>query len=171
MKKTLFFCALVAFCVMFLASCVVVRKTETAKTRDVQGTGVYHIPTVATLDVSPTKVTELFTLRAKKKFIEMATGDNSKSSMSLAQIKTLGASQAHAVAKLLNKHNADILVEPRYSFEVTSTNSRDTYNIIVSGYPATYKNFRPATPADSSVLKLDPLINSPVRLIGTLITE
>lgn len=173
MKKNFIFFALVATCVLFFASCMTIQKTEYAKAREVTGLGVLQIPTVATLDVSQTKVTELFTIRVKNKFLKsMATGRfNKKTLVDAPQFGALEAAQSFAVAKLLTKHNADVLVEPRYSFEVTSTLKRSTYNVIVSGYPATYKNFRPATPADTEILKINPPTTIPQRMQGTLETD
>jgi len=174
MKKNFIFLLLVAICALFLTSCVTVRKTEYAKAREVNGLGVIQIPTVATLDVSSTKVTELFTVRVKSKFMKAAAGGGlfSKKTVSDApQFGALEAAQSFAVAKLLTKHNADVLVEPRYSFEVTTAGKKSTYNVIVSGYPAIYKNFRPAAPADTAVFKINPSTTFPQRMQGTLETD
>ena len=151
MKKTFILFALLASCVLFFASCISVRKLETAKTRDVAVTGLVHLPTVATLDVSQTKVTELFTINAKKKLSD--------------------ADKAFAVSKLLTKYNADVLVEPRYTIEVTTAGKRSTFNVIVSGYPATYKNFRPLSLDDIDLLNVSSCGSEPKILIGTFETE
>jgi len=151
MKKNFIFFALAASCVLFFASCATVKKMETVKTRDVIGSEVVYMPTVATLEVSQTKVTELFTIKAKSKIKD--------------------ADKAFAVAKLLTKHNADVLVEPRFSIEEITSGKTTTYNVIVSGYPATYKNFRPLTPADMELLKFVPASSEPQKVMGTFELE
>ncbi len=49
------------------------------------------------------------------------------------------------IADMLKKHNADVLVEPRYQFVKTSFGPR---KLTVTGYPAKYKNFRSASEKD-----------------------
>lgn len=173
MKKHLIISFFVVSCMILFSSCIVLTKTETASTRNVHGIGVIQAPTVATLDVSQTKVTELFTIKAKKKFFKAFDGGLfKKNTNTLAMDKMLESAKVFAVAKLLSKHNADVLIEPRYAFETLSTNKTSTFNVIVSGYPATYKNFRPAVPADTAIFKIRPaLIIEPERMGSTLETE
>jgi PBP1b-binding outer membrane lipoprotein LpoB len=151
--KKIIICALVLCSALFFVSCVSISKTESATSRNIVGLGVLQTPTVATLEVSPTKVTELYTFKTKSGL----TGDKAT-----ANIKT------QAIAKLLIKYNADILVEPRYSIETISSKFSSTYNIIISGYPATYKNFRPAVAADTALLKLTPTSIEPTRMVSTI---
>jgi hypothetical protein len=167
MKKKFILCTLVVSCVIFIASCVTISKTESGSTRNVVGLGVVQIPTVVNLDVQPTKVSELFTVKTKNAFSLFSK----KSAEALSKDRSIAAAKAHAVAKLLVKHNADVLIAPRFSFETMSTRKSSTYNLIVSGYPATYKNFRPAVDADTSLLKMKPIVIEAVELIGTLETE
>jgi hypothetical protein len=48
----------------------------------------------------------------------------------------------------LRKANADVLVEPRYTIETSNSES----TITVSGYAATYKNFRPIKEEDVNLI-------------------
>jgi len=54
-----------------------------------------------------------------------------------------------AVENLLRSLNADILIEPRFESIVF----RGNRTINVTGYPAKYKNFRTATPDDTTFIK------------------
>ena len=51
----------------------------------------------------------------------------------------------------LGENNADVLLEPQFHFEKTQYGQR---SLTVSGYPATYKNFRKATDADLNAIKV-----------------
>lgn len=53
--------------------------------------------------------------------------------------------------KECNVINADVLLEPQFHFEKTQYGQR---SLTVSGYPATYKNFRKATDADLNAIKV-----------------
>jgi len=171
MKKNFILYTLVVCCAIFIASCVTISKTESAATRNVVGLGVIQAPTMATLDVSSTKVTELFSIRAKNKFNFSFSFGKKSEAIAMSKDKALLNAYAHAVSKLLIKHNADVLIEPKYSFETMASRKTTTYNIIVSGYPATYKNFRPAVYADTSLFKMKPVNVEAIKYSGTLITE
>ena len=113
----------------FMTSCIM-KKTETATTKIlyVNGVGIIQNPTIADLDVNGAKVSG----RAVAKF-----GEN------IEEVKIL------LVAEVLRKANADVLVEPRYAFETVNNET----TISVSGYPATYKNFRPIKEEDLKLIK------------------
>ena len=113
-----------------MTSCII-KKTETATTKiiDINGAGVIQKPTIVDLDVNGAKVSG----RAVAKF-----GEN------IEDIKNL------LVAEVLRKVNADVLVEPRYAFETVNNET----TISVSGYPATYKNFRPIKEEDLKLINL-----------------
>ena len=113
----------------FMTSCII-KKTETATTKiiDINGAGVIQKPTIVDLDVNGAKVSG----RAVAKF-----GEN------IEDVKTL------LVAEVLRKANADVLVEPRYVIETINNESI----ITVSGYHATYKNFRPIKEEDIKLIK------------------
>lgn len=114
---------------VFVTSCSSVAKYSTAKTIDIKPT-VIQKPTVADLQVNEKK----------------ATGTHS------GKIKTtsLETIQNEAVASALKSASADILVEPR--FDTTIDGSITT--VVVSGFPATYKNFRTMKDEDISLMKI-----------------
>ena len=113
--------------VLFFSSCAVLSKTETAKTTGIYGPGVLQYPVLADLDVKESKVTGT------------ATGRSSAT----ADVKNL------AVADAIKKANADVLVEP--VFDLQTKGSTVTAN--VSGFPGTYKNFRPVSQSDLPMLE------------------
>lgn len=125
MRKIIYLIVIFAF----MTSCIM-KKTETAttKTLDINGAGVILKPTIVDLDVNGAKVSG----RAVAKF-----GEN------IEDVKIL------LVAEVLRKANADVLVEPRYAFETVNNET----TISVSGYPATYKNFRPIKEEDLKLIK------------------
>ena len=125
MRKIIYLIVIFAF----MTSCIM-KKTETAttKTLDINGAGVILKPTIVDLDVNGAKVSG----RAVAKF-----GEN------IEDVKTL------LVAEVLRKANADVLVEPRYVIETINNESI----ITVSGYHATYKNFRPIKEEDLKLIK------------------
>ena len=110
---------------LFMASCSV-SKISTAKSLDIYGT-VMHIPVVADLDVKQTKVS--------------ATID--------FQGKVTKSIKDKVIGEALKKTNADILIEPSFDIETKGSSSK----ITVKGFPASYKNFRNASPADVELLK------------------
>ena len=109
-------------------SCTV-SKTTTSKTMDIYGPGVLQKPIVVDIDVKETKVTGTAT---------------SSSNENLEYVK-----QA-AVADALEKSNSDVLVEPKFK---TQTSNGKT-SAFVTGWPATYKNFRPIKPEDVELLQV-----------------
>lgn len=64
-------------------------------------------------------------------------------------IKMLPELKKIALNRAAQQHNADVLVAA--TLDIT-TNSRGRLEITVTGYPATYKNFRKATDAEIEVL-------------------
>ncbi len=59
--------------------------------------------------------------------------------------QSLGERKENLIADILKKQGADVLVEPRYEFTKTTFGPR---KLTITGYPATYKNFRPAGKED-----------------------
>lgn len=112
---------------VLLTSCAAVNKVETAKTLGIYGPGVLQNPVVADLDVRETKV----------------SGSATGSSTAPNVVKNM------ALADAIKKANADVLVEP--TFELSTKGGKTTAT--VQGFPATYRNFRNATPADSLLIQ------------------
>lgn len=56
------------------------------------------------------------------------------------------------IAEMAHKAKADILVEPRFTIEAGSSGWRSK-KLTITGYPASYKDFRPATAEDLKALE------------------
>jgi hypothetical protein len=110
-----------------LGSCAPVKQIETAKTLNIYGPGVIHHPVIADLDVSNNKV----------------NGSASGLSTNLSSVKS------EAISDAVKTAGADLLVEP--VFVIQPVGSR--VNVTVTGFPASYKNFRAATQADLPLLE------------------
>ncbi len=98
--------------------------SKTAVSSDIQGPTVIQKPVVADLDVKEKKVSGTATAKGSKR---------------VSELKEMALNDA------LTKANADVLIEPRY--EISTSGNKST--VTVTGYPATYKNFRPMEPADT----------------------
>jgi hypothetical protein len=122
---------LFAVIAVILSSCAVTQ-TSTTKTMDIYGAGVIQRAVVAELDVSETRVEAEMT--------------GSKSSTTLKD---------EVLAKAIYDSKADILVEPRY---YTKSSGAYDVTIKVTGYPATYKNFRPIEEGDLDLIKAGYLV-------------
>ena len=85
--------------------------------------------TAADLVVSPVKV----------------FGDTEGMSQSSSLRGTKKECESYAIAVALEKVGADVLVEPRFTYKYTNGKLK---KVTVSGYPATYKDFRKANRAD-----------------------
>ena len=119
---------LIAISSVLLSSCAAIVKSADVKTANIWGPKITQIPTLADLDVKEQKV----------KVYHVG-----KKGVLMTNLKAL------AVTDALNKSNADVLVEPRYT--LVSTGSE--ISIKVSGYPATYRNFRAMEQKDTTIVK------------------
>ncbi len=120
--------------ILAASSCTTIKKSAT--TAEVQN-GIYQYPTVADLDIHP-KVE----VSKSWNFIPFHWGEPS---VSLAK--------GNLIAETVKENNADILLEPQVIFTKTSFGKR---KLIITGYPASFKNFRKATEADLEALKSCP---------------
>ncbi len=109
-------------------SCSTPTNISTAKTANINA-NVVSTPVIADLDVKD------------KKVVGTASYDRE---MPVDYVKDM------AVATALKTVSADVLVEP--NFDIQKLGMRTS--VTVSGYPATYKNFRSAKAADSTLLKM-----------------
>jgi len=119
----------VLFIIFSFTSCSVL-KTKTAKVIDINSSGVFQRPVIVDLEIKETKVTGTFT-------------GNEGTQISIIKI--------NAIADALKNANADVLIEP--VFETVIANGKKT--VTVSGFPASYKNFRSMTVSDTVFLKMD----------------
>lgn len=125
LSKFFFVCLIISS----LSSCNVILKSNTVKSSDVYFAGVIQKPVVVDLDVKETKTTAI---------VKGSPGE-------LIQI-----TKSNAVALALKNTDSDILVEPKFEIETKGGETKVT----VTGFPATYKNFRPISESDLNLLKV-----------------
>lgn len=103
-------------------------------------------PTIADLDISSTKVVESETYDNTLSYYDVDNLNKGNGSATLDYLKNL------TISKVVKKHNADVIVAP--IFDVKTSDDAKKIIITVTGYPATYKNFRMVTPADAEALRV-----------------
>ncbi len=124
MRKLIFF-SLVA---LYATSCSSLKQTtNTSKTLGIYGAGVIQKPVITNLKVNPAKITSNFS----------GTG-----------VQNIDYLKSQAIAKAMQESNADVILEP--SYEVVSNGNN--VQIKVTGYAASYQNFRQLTGTDTSLL-------------------
>jgi len=119
----------IATTILFTGCATITTRTlaEEAKIAYMRDTGVFHIPVVAELEVSQTKITGT---------ASGGVGEN----FELLRVR--------AVNNALAANNADVLLEPRFSYE----SSTRGMTVKVTGFPANYKNFRTITERDTQLI-------------------
>lgn len=121
--------SLMAIVILGAASCSSLKSTtNTAKTLSIYGSGVIQKPVIVNLEVKQTKVSA--TVSGK-------LGSN---------LETL---KAEAVSAAVKTAGGDVLVEPTY----TIVSNRGSSTVTVTGFVATYKNFRDITIEDVPLIK------------------
>lgn len=134
MKKSILFCGLVAL----VCSCSAPKATtySYSEYKSVNpSTAVYAVPTMADLVVTGEKIT--YGERINKNITTLTD----------AEVEALASSEKETViANACKANNADVIVAPNVSI---TTDASHNLVIVVTGYPAVYKNFRTATPADT----------------------
>lgn len=96
---------------------------------------VYAVPTMADLVVSGEKIT--YGERISKDITQLTD----------AEVEALASREKETViANACRTNNADVIVAPNVSI---TTDASNNLVIVVTGYPAVYKNFRTATPTDT----------------------
>lgn len=123
MKKILFFSLSLVASVCFF-SCSTESKTVVSTTSRTMEPKIY--PILADLDIKTQKVTGVYNYEC----------DNGES-------VDENVLKSNAVYQALKEIKADILVAPQYQV-TTKTMGRQYITVTVTGYPAFYKNFRPA---------------------------
>ena len=117
MKKLL----LLAVAAITLASCSTVKNSSTYRTFSVNTP--YAVPVVADLDISATKITYAY---VPPKTVRNGGEDNVLNTAVREALSTNG--------------NADVLVGLETQIKYNS--SKKILSVVITGYPATYKNFR-----------------------------
>ncbi len=145
---------------VIMASCsttsTVYRYDEnTARYTDPAIQATYVSPTMADLEISSTKVIENVTYDNTLTAYDIRNYENSPA---IAYMKSL------AVSKVVQKYNADVMVAP--IFDIKTSDDFMTITVTVSGYPATFKNFRKMTETDAPAMRVYGIeINAPEVLI------
>lgn len=112
---------------ILFSSCYVT-KTKSAMSYDIYGNGVIQKPVICDLEVRESKV----------------------SGTSITHSSINESARQFAIADALEKANADVLIEPRFSSETRNGRTE----ITVTGFPAVYKNFRPVVASDSTLVRI-----------------
>ena len=131
MKKSILLLA----CIAALTSCTVTQKT--AVTAPVTDVVVKQYPTVADLKVKPQKVERTETWP----FVPFNWGQPS-----------MKVRKGNMVADMLAENGADVLLEPQTVFTKRFLGPR---KLTITGYAATFSNFRKATKEDLEALDMD----------------
>ena len=125
-----------------MSSCGVSSWTTTNRTARsfVIETDIQQMPTVADLVVDTVYVRQ-----------DTTWTNTSKSYTTKAAMRDL------LIGAMMEKANADVIIQPRENVTVYSKSSKQTLRMEMYGYPARYRNFRTATEQDLRVLQgLDP---------------
>ncbi len=143
-----------ALLVFLLSSCATPgNKIKTVKTLGITYTGIVQQPLLVDLEVKETKVTG------------MSSGKYNGNIASFAIDNTKNAAVEEA---LKNAGDADVLVEPKFDININGT----IITVVVKGYPAFHRNFRPATQevSDTSNVNIvqDVKIYEPVQNNSTI---
>lgn len=128
MKKILSVASVVSVLIIASSCSSLKSTTNTAKTLPIYGAGVIQKPVIVELDVKQIKVTATVTGKPGSK---------------------LEILKAEAVSMAVKNAAADVLVEPSY----TIVSSRGSSTVTVTGFPATYKNFRDIRIEDVPLIK------------------
>jgi hypothetical protein len=128
--------------------------TGQVKYRDLSGV-VTHIPVTADLDVQGTKTQGFYSGAGKYDKATKTYSFNEDACKNLA------------VQNAIERAGADILIEPMFAIETVG----GTITVKVTGYPATYKNFRSATLKDKELLETHPTESHAVKSEAAVISK
>jgi hypothetical protein len=138
MKKSFLFLGIVAL----VCSCSVPKATgySYSEYQTITPTpSVHAIPVMAELEVSSVRITYAERIHQNIK------------SLTDAEVEALASREKETViANAVKANNADVLVAPVVNI---TTDTNNNLVIMITGYPAIYKNFRAATAADSIFMK------------------
>lgn len=122
--------------VLFFTSCASVQSYSYSEFRTTEPTQTVHaVPVIADLEMSQTRITY-----AERINIDVTT-------LKKDELQAIVETQKETVLlNAIKQHKADVIVAPLIDIQ---TDSNHNLIITVVGYPATYKNFRNATPDDA----------------------
>lgn len=138
----------------FLTSCSTQQDTtyyyrydeSTARYINPEMRATFISPTIADLDISSNKITESVTYDNKLTLIDIQNLAGGQTSNNIEQLKSM------TISKAVKKYNADVIVAP--IFDIVTSKDYNTITVSISGYPATYKNFRKVTNEDAAVMRV-----------------
>ncbi len=125
---------LLLICVALFSSCKVTQKM--AVTAPVEDVGVHQYPTVADLDVKPQKVTKT----EEWNYVPFNWGQPS-----------LEIRKGNMIAEMVETNGGDVLLEPQTVYTKRAFGKR---SLTVSGFVASFDNFRKATDEDLEALEI-----------------
>lgn len=129
------------FLMFFIASCATTEESGTVRTTESYGSGVIQHPVIGELEVNTEKV----------------TGESTTTSgESVSNLK------GDALRDAKQKSHAHVIVDPSFDVEASG---RDR-TVQVTGFPATYTNFRPVTDDDLPLIEAGELSTADVLEVG-----
>jgi hypothetical protein len=154
MKKSILFLGVVAL----VCSCSTPKATSYSYSEYQTITpapSVHAIPVMAELEVSSERIT--YAERINKNIKTLTD----------AEVEALASREKETViANAVKANNADVLVAPVVNI---TTDANNNLVIVVTGYPAVYKNFRTATAADSIFMKnVQPVVKQEKKTLNPL---
>ena len=142
MRKSLLIIAVAAMA-MLTASCNQTYNLTEDNTRLLGvASSAYTLPTVAELQVTSTKISFQMTFNNNLSLKDISGFSDSPKVQYMVKLTLNKAAQ---------KYDADLIVAPNYSIATSEDYRKVTVSI--TGYPATYTNFRTATNADMELIK------------------
>ena len=135
-----------------LSSCRTVMSGNDNAYRNVVGLGIVSMPQVADLDIHSKRIHETKKVPLRGALAQQIFGKKKRNTTNLGQV--VETAKNSVVSEILVKLKADVLFAPRFFVEKKGS----SLSITVSGYAANYKNFRPMTPADATILEIKPAV-------------
>lgn len=142
MKKSLILSVIVA---LSFTACSSLDVAYNAKSQDL-GARLIESVTISDFDITENKISYEVKTTTRKEYKKAK-----KSRLIQNKMKV------EAMALALESVGADVMVEPR--FVLTSNRKTREFVVKVTGYPATYKNFRTTTVDDERLIKINYLEN------------
>lgn len=115
-------------------------------------------PTTADLNVSPTRIShsETFTNELTEDDFSVSgtklrgVNDNETSKLVNFESPLIQYMKNYTIGQAVKKYQADIIVGP--IFEIKTSDDYEKITVTISGYPASYTNFRKTTEADINLM-------------------